>query len=51
MASYILDKAYAITDANGVGAYKVVVNGSNAGEAKLPTGANVGAILGITVHS
>lgn len=51
MSSYILDKAYAITDSSGVGAYRVVVQGTNAGEAKLPAAANAGKILGVTVHS
>ncbi|MCL5271152.1 MAG: hypothetical protein M1457_11545 [bacterium] len=50
MASYILDKAYAITDEGGVDACKVLVQGTNAGEAKLPAAANAGAILGVTVH-
>ncbi|MEN6625217.1 MAG: hypothetical protein ABFD69_03200 [Candidatus Sumerlaeia bacterium] len=51
MSSYILDKAYAITETSGVGAYLVVVQGTNAGEAKLPAAANAGSILGVTVHS
>jgi hypothetical protein len=51
MSSYILDKAYAIEEANGVGAYVVAVQGTAAGGAKLPTAANAGAILGVTVHS
>ena len=51
MSSYILDKAYAIDEANGVGAYLAVVQGTNAGEAELPGAANAGSILGVTVHS
>jgi hypothetical protein len=51
MANYILDKAYAIDQSSGVGAYLVVVQGTSAGEAKLPGAANAGAILGVTVHS
>jgi len=51
MSSYILDKAYAIEDATGVGAYLAVVQGTGAGGAKLPGAANAGAILGVTVHS
>ena len=51
MASYILDKAYAIDETNGIGAYRVAVQGTNAGEAKLPAAANAGKILGVTVHS
>ena len=51
MSSYILDKAYAIDESSGVGAYRVVVQGTNAGEAKLPAGANAAKILGVTVHS
>ena len=50
MSSYILDKAYAIDEANGVGAYRVVVQGTNPGEAKLPAAANAGSILGVSVH-
>lgn len=50
MASYILDKAYAIEAADGVGAYRVVVQGSGPGKAALPAAANAGAILGVTVH-
>ncbi len=51
MASYILDKAYAAADDDGIGACRVVVQGDNPGEAKLPTEANAGAILGVSVHS
>jgi hypothetical protein len=51
MASYILDKAYSIDEAAGVAAYRVVVHGANAGQAKLPSAGNQGAILGVTVHS
>jgi len=51
MSSYILDKAYSIDETNGVAAYRVVVQGTNAGEAKLPGGANAAKILGVTVHS
>lgn len=51
MSSYILDKAYSINESGGVAAYRVVVQGSNAGEAELPGGANAGALLGVTVHS
>jgi len=50
MSHYILDKAYKITDSAGVSAGLVVVQGTNAGECKLPAAANAGAILGITVH-
>jgi len=51
MANYILDKAYEVTDANGVPAHRVVVQGANAGQCALPASANAGAILGVTVHS
>lgn len=51
MANYILDKAYEVTDDNGVPAHRVVVQGSNAGQCALPASANAGAILGVTVHS
>jgi hypothetical protein len=50
MVSYILDKAYAINQTGGVGAYLVVVQNTNAGEAKSPAAANAGSILGVTVH-
>lgn len=50
MSHYILDKAYSIDDVAGVEAYRVVVQGAAAGHAKLPTAANAGALLGITVH-
>lgn len=51
MASYILDKAYEVTDSGGVAAHRVVVQGTNAGECALPGAANAGGILGVTVHS
>ena len=51
MPHYILDKAYKITDASGVGANLVVVQGTNAGECAAPAAENAGAILGVTVHS
>ena len=51
MVSYILDKAYAINQSGGVGAYLVLVQDTAAGQAKLPAAANAGAILGVTVHS
>jgi hypothetical protein len=51
MSHYILDKAYKITDSGGAAAGRVVVQGTNAGECKLPAAANAGAILGVTVHS
>lgn len=51
MANYILDKAYEVTDAGGVSAHRVVVQGTNAGECALPGSANAGAILGVTVHA
>jgi len=50
MSHYILDKEYKITDAAGVSAGLVVVQGTNAGECKLPAAANAGAILGVTIH-
>ena len=50
MSGYILDKAYRISQSGGVGSYLVVVQGTNAGEAKLPA-ANAAGILGVTVHS
>jgi hypothetical protein len=51
MPQYLLDKAYKITDANGVGANLVVVQGTNAGECKLPSAANEDKILGVTVQA
>ena len=51
MASYILDKAYEVTDTGGVPAYRVVVQGTNAGQCALPGAANAPKILGVTVHA
>ena len=51
MPHYILDKAYKVTESDGVAAHRVVVQGTNAGECALPAAANAGAILGITVHA
>ena len=51
MSSYILDKAYAIDETSGVSAYRVLVQGTSAGEAKLPAASNAGKILGVSVHS
>jgi hypothetical protein len=51
MSSYILDKAYAIEEADGVGAYLAVVQGTAPGKAKLPAAANAAGALGATVHS
>ena len=46
---FFLDKAYKITNDGGVSAGMVVVQGANAGECELPSAANAGAILGVTV--
>lgn len=51
MSHYILDKAYAIDEPAGVEAYRVVVQGAQAGQANLPAAANDGSMLGVTVHS
>ena len=51
MANYILDKAYEVTDTGGVSAYRVVVQGTNAGQCALPGAANADKILGATVHA
>jgi hypothetical protein len=51
MPQYLLDKAYKITDANGVAANLVVVQDTDPGECKLPAASNDGKILGVTVHS
>lgn len=50
MPCYILDKAYEVTDKDNVPAFRVVVQGANAGQCALPGGANAGAILGVTVY-
>lgn len=39
-ATYVLDKTYKVTEADGVGPYRAVVPGLNDGECKLPTAAN-----------
>jgi len=51
MSHYILDKAYSIDEPAGVEAYRVVVQGTETGQANLPAAANAGALLGVTVHS
>ena len=51
MSNYILDKAYTVKEADGVSAHRVVVAGSNPGECKLPSSANAGKILGVTIFS
>lgn len=51
MSHNILDKAYAIEEANGVAAGRVVVQGSQPGRARLPEGPMADAILGVTTHS
>lgn len=51
MPVYLLDKAYKITDEDGVGAHLVVVQGTNDGECALPGAANDDTILGVTTHS
>jgi hypothetical protein len=50
MASYVLDKAYRVTDESGIESCCVVTQGTYDGEAKLPSGANEGKILGVSVH-
>ena len=51
MSNYILDKAYKITDASGVGANLVVVQDTNDGECALPGAANAAKILGVTTFA
>ncbi len=51
MSNYILDKAYSVSDAGGVDKCRVVVQGTNAGECALPSAANDGAVLGVTLFS
>ncbi|GAB4321201.1 MAG: hypothetical protein Kow0059_15790 [Candidatus Sumerlaeia bacterium] len=48
MSAHILDKAYTITDPEGVAAGRVVVAGANPGQCALPAAANAGALLGVT---
>ena len=49
-ATYVLDKTYKITSANGVGKFLAVVPGTNDGECQLPSGANQ-VCFGITQES
>lgn len=51
MATYVMDKAYEVEASGGVGAGVAVKNGSFAGGCDLPSGANDGPVLGVTVHS
>jgi len=51
MSNYILDKAYTVTDAGGVDAFRVVVQGGVAGECALPAGQNADGVLGVTTHA
>jgi len=46
-ATYVLDKTYKVTEANGVSKYRAVIPGTNDGECRLPTAANL-LSLGIT---
>jgi len=50
MPNSLLDKAYTVTDAAGIAAYRAVVPTTTAGECKLPTAANQFA-LGVTTHA
>ena len=50
MPSYVLDKAYNVEAAEGLTAGRVVVQGTNDEQCDLPSGANAGSILGVTVH-
>jgi len=51
MSNCILDKAYTVTETDGVAAYRVVVQGANAGECALPGAQNADKILGVTTHA
>ena len=53
MPHYILDKAYTVSQSGGVGAHRVVVQATSAGECKLPasSGENAGTVLGVTTHA
>ncbi len=44
----LMDRAYKITDAAGVGKFLAVVQGANAGEVTKPGGAGVGKVVGVT---
>lgn len=46
-----LDLGFKVNNTNGVGANVVVVQDTNAYEAKLPGAANAGKILGVTIES
>jgi hypothetical protein len=48
---YVLDKAYRFVGTGSLGAARVVVAADRPGECRLPIGANVGGVLGITMHS
>jgi hypothetical protein len=50
-AVHIFDRAYKGVDLTPIPAGRVVVAGSNPGEAQLPGAANAGAILGVTMQS
>ena len=51
MPIYLMDKAYRVTTAGGVGANRVLVQGGIAGECALPAAPNAGAILGVSMHT
>jgi hypothetical protein len=46
-----LVKAYTIDNAGGVTEYSAVVQGAEDGGCKIPTGANVGGFLGLTIEA
>jgi hypothetical protein len=51
MANYVLDKAYRVSETDGIEAGRVVVRGPESDECALPTKANAGNVLGITTHN
>ncbi|MCX7047982.1 MAG: DUF2190 family protein [Candidatus Sumerlaeota bacterium] len=51
MSHYILDKAYTVMQSGGVSAFRVVAQGTNAGECVVPSGQNADHILGVTTHA
>ena len=51
MAIYVMDKSYRISDVGGASYAKVVVADSSTGYCALPSAANAGKILGVTVTS
>ena len=51
MSIHILDRAYLVEEPAGIPAHRVVVHGTASGQCELPTGANEGGLLGVTVET